>query len=502
MNFHQDDPKAGSSRFEKLPLDVLAFIIRRLQQTAEPPQVCNAYLQNLRCSRTMRKACDDGMRYLDLPWSKYGESIVERLTNLEDIRVHNGVDKAAVHHEDLPEMMNLLSLSAFASSYKTIRTIHVEGCGNNIMKCPSISDLLSKLVAVCHVQIENVQQRAVNNAIITSMVLEAGQLPLLEYITVKRCADLINADLSESLRVWSVQFSGNANLQFIAFPKHACFRCLDCRDNGKLALLDVSNISSLKSLKAAFNRQLIKIDASNSLNVADIDSIANTALTTIDLHNCTELLRLKISFAPLLELILPQNGHITTLHLHGTRLPVGHNSLSSLTYLQTLMLEDTNVQRLVLRLQGLHTATITSNASLCYVDLSGCNSLECLNVMHNTELTDLKLCECPSLKQLTSKHQPRMLLLQLDGSNNFTDIELSHMYELQELNLGGQSDLTYLKLNAMNLGGDLNLSSSTQLKRVHFKHCGNLENVTIPTAHCTVIVEQCIMLRVVHSSNT
>lgn len=221
----------------------------------------------------------------------------------------------------------------------------------------------------------------------------------------------------------------------------------------QLSSVDLSNMSSLSSLK--LTTTATSVNLSGLVNLQFLDCSSNS-FTTLDLSGLTQLEVLFAYYGNLSSIVLP-NSNLK-------QLKIGHNNLTTLDvsqYTQLTYLDCSENQLSNLNLTGLHQLErldVYKNL-LTSLNLSGCNSLKTLNCYNNL-LTTLDISNKPYLKDIYSASN----LLQNINITNSNNIEHLHLYD---------NKLTgFLNLSSLNnvLGIDVRKNSLTKLDASNGKY--------------------------------
>ena len=212
-----------------------------------------------------------------------------------------------------------------------------------------------------------------------------------------------------------------------------CFGC-------SLTSLDVTGCSNLTTL-VCYGNKFHDLYLSDLPNLQKLDCHRNSSLTYLDLSNVPSLAEVNCSGCDLRSL--------DWYDLKLSTLDCGYNR--NLTLLNNSRDYNNPGRALTsLRVEGcssLSTLKLRDNDELPTLDLTGCNSLQYLDVTYN-KLTTLDLTPCPNLISVSCRH------------NNLTSIDLSNNSAIQYVYCGHNNNLS-----------SLNVKNYSQLVELGCDHC-------------------------------
>lgn len=344
---------------------------------------------------------------------------------------------------------NIPSLTEFKCALTTLTRLSVSGC-SALKKLECRSNNLTWLdVYGCS----------------SLQILECGSNALTTISNLSSCKSSLQELSCHYNKFSSLDFSGFSQLQKLncgndsqltsltglsgntALSELSCYEC-------QLTSLDVTGCSNLTTL-VCYGNKFHDLYLSDLPNLQKLDCSRNSSLTYLDLSNVPSLAEVDCSGCDLRSLDWYDLKLSTLNCCYNRNLTLLNNSRDynnpgrALTSLN------------VTECSSLNTLKLRDNDELATLDLTGCNSLQYLDVTYN-KLTTLDLTPCPNLISVSCQHN-KLTSIDLSNNSNIQYVYCGHNNNLSSLNVKNYSQLIELgcehcQLQQLDLRGCRSLS--------------------------------------------
>ncbi|MDR1510395.1 MAG: hypothetical protein LBS53_12245 [Synergistaceae bacterium] len=249
--------------------------------------------------------------------------------------------------------------------------------------------------------------------------------------------NLAALDVSDLTALETLNCSSNASLATITgLDSLLGLKSLSLSGTG-FTTLDVSNLIALESLNCSGSASLAAITGLSDLEFLETLNCSNTAITTLDVTDLIALESLDCSGSASLAVItgLSDLESLETLNCSNTA--ISALDVSDLTNLKTLNCSNTAITELIIEdLENLETLTATGNAALADIELTNMGSLRTITANNNTALESFTLSGSDAAYKLA------LSSLNLSGCNTLDTLELSNIWSVGTLNVQNCASLS------------------------------------------------------------
>ena len=264
---------------------------------------------------------------------------------------------------------------------------------------------------------------------------------------------MTSLDISGFSKLVTLICASNQMTSLTGLSGNSTLYTLECGNN-LLTSFEVTGCSNLNEINCWQNK-LTNIKLSGLPNLQKLDCHYNPSLTILELSN-----------VPSLETVICASCDLRSLDWYDLKLSTLNCSYNrNLTFLNNSR-DYNNPGRALTSLNvtecsSLNTLKLRDNDELATLDLTGCNSLQYLDVTYN-KLTTLDLTPCPNLINVSCQHN-KLTSIDLSNNSNIQYVYCGHNNNLSSLNLKDYSQLVELgcdhcQLQQLDLRGCRSLS--------------------------------------------